>query len=379
VSDHKPIVMCDLAAQRARLEPGLSQAIQRVLDHGQFILGPEVAQLEGELAQFCGAQHAVTCANGTDAIELVMMAEGIGQGDAVIVPSFTFVATAEAVATSGATPVFADVDTQTFNIDPSSVQRCLRVAHEEGLTTRAIVAVDLFGLPADYAALRKLAAENNALLIADAAQSFGAQSPLGAVGTLGDYTTTSFFPSKPLGCYGDGGAVFTNDSARADLLRSLRFHGKGSGKYDNVRVGMNSRLDTVQAAILLEKLAVFRDELLQRNAVAEFYSANLPAELLTPSIPPGFRSAWAQYTLRCEGPEQRRSVQTACEAHGIATAVYYPKALHQQTGYERFPRDPNGLSNSQLLAQCVLSIPMHPFLTRSDLEFIVGTTSSAIA
>ena len=378
MSDRKPLVMCDLAAQRARLEPGLSQAIQRVLDHGQFILGPEVTQLEDELAQFCGAQHVVTCANGTDAIELVMMAEGIGPGDAVIVPTFTFVATAEAVATAGAIPVFADVDTRTFNVDPASVKRCLRVAREAGLTPRAIIAVDLFGLPADYATLREIAAENNVLLVADAAQSFGARSPLGAVGTLGDYTTTSFFPSKPLGCYGDGGAVFTDNSAKADLLRSLRFHGKGTEKYDNVRLGINSRLDSIQAAILLEKLRGFTEELELRQRVADRYSELLSAQLKTPTIPGGYSSAWAQYTVTCKDSGERSQIQEACAKASIATAIYYPKALHQQSGYLSFPVDPAGVPNSESLVNRVLSLPMHPFLAGDDQARVSTTVGRAL-
>ena len=365
-----PIVMCDLAAQRARLEPGLSQAIQRVLDHGQFILGPEVFQLEDELAGFCGARHAITCANGTDAIELVMMAEGIGPGDAVIVPSFTFVATAEAIATAAATPIFADVDLKTFNLDLESVKSCIALCRETGLTPRAIVAVDLFGLPADYHSLRRIAQEHDLLLVADAAQSFGAQSPLGAVGTLGDYTTTSFFPSKPLGCYGDGGAIFTDDPAKAELLRSLRFHGKGSEKYDNVRIGMNSRLDTIQAAILLEKLRVFNDELLIRHEVADRYSALIGSTVTTPSTPAGYRSAWAQYTITCESPLQRDQIQASLKDVGIPTAIYYPRGLHQQTGYRQYPADPRGLTGSEVLASRVLGLPMHPYLDHHSLALV---------
>ena len=361
--------MCDLAAQRARLEPGLSQAIQRVLDHGQFILGPEVFQLEKELAEFCGAHHAVTCANGTDAIELVMMAEHIGPGDAVIVPSFTFVATAEAVATAGATPIFADVDESTFNLDPSSVRRCLRVANEAGLTARAIIAVDLFGLPADYATLGEIATENNVLLIADAAQSFGARSPLGAVGTLGDYTTTSFFPSKPLGCYGDGGAIFVDDPAKAELLRSLRFHGKGSDKYDNVRLGMNSRLDTIQAAILLEKLRIFDEELHDRERVAMQYSELLQSSVRLPVFPVQSFSSWAQFTIQCGDENQRQKIQSALHDASISTAVYYPRAIHEQTPFLSCPCDREGLPNSLALRGIVLSLPIHAYLSERELIY----------
>lgn len=366
--------MCDLAAQRVRLEPGLSQAIQRVLEHGHFILGPEVAQLEEELGRFCGARHVVTCANGTDAIELVMMAEGVGANDAVIAPSFTFIATAEAVASVGATPVFADVDPATFNVDPVSVERCVALSIERGLVPRAIIAVDLFGLPADYRSLRRIAEEHNLLLIADAAQSFGAKSPIGAVGTLADYTTTSFFPSKPLGCYGDGGAVFTNDLAKSELLRSLRFHGKGSDKYDNVRLGKNSRLDTIQAAILLEKLRLFSDELQKRDLVAQRYTSLLSSSITTPTVPADHFSSWAQYTITCESPHQRTQIQTAETTAGIPTAIYYPRALHQQTGYRNFPIDPTGLPQSEFLADRVLGLPMHPYLSEADQALIVRST-----
>jgi len=351
----------------------MSQAIQRVLDHGQFILGPEVFQLEEKLAEFCGAHHAITCANGTDAIELVMMAEGLGPGNAVIVPSFTFVATAEAVATAGATPVFADVDLETFNLDPESVERCVTMCRETGLSPSAIIAVDLFGLPAEYGSLRRIAEDHGLFVIADAAQSFGARSPLGAVGILGDYTTTSFFPSKPLGCYGDGGAIFTDDPGKAELLRSLRLHGRGSDKYDNVRFGMNSRLDTIQAAILLEKLRVFDDELLVRREVAERYSSSLPSSVTTPSIPPGYQSAWAQYTITCSSPRQRQEIEASLTSVGVPTAIYYPKALHQQTGYRHFPADPQGLPRSQTLSDRVLSLPMHPYLAEDDQITILST------
>lgn len=362
--------MCDLAAQRARLEPGLSQAIQRVLDHGQFILGPEVFQFEEELARFCGAKHAVTCANGTDAIELVMMAERIGPGDAVIVPSFTFVATAEAVATAGATPVFADVHPETFLIQPKSVERCITLSHENGLTPRAIIAVDLFGLPADYPALRQIAESHGLLLLADAAQSFGARTVDGSVGTLADYTTTSFFPSKPLGCYGDGGAVFCDASERGELLRSLRFHGKGYDKYENVRLGVNSRLDTLQAAVLISKLTIFDDELHLRNEVANRYKGYLSEVFRPPGGFDVYSSSWAQYTIVCPDNDQRGLIQLACERAAIPTAIYYPKPLHRQIGYSKFPIDPNGLGNSEKLASRVISLPMHPYLSISIQEQI---------
>lgn len=361
------IPMLDLAAQRTRLEPGLSEAIERVLTHGQFIMGPEVEQLEIALAASCGASHAVTCANGTDALVLVMLAEAVGPGDAVVVPSFTFVATAEAVVLRGAVPVFADVDPDTFNIDPESAERALDHARTLGLRPRMVVAVDLFGEPADYGRLQELSSHHGVVLTADAAQSFGAAYHGRPVGTLADYTTTSFFPSKPLGCYGDGGAVLTEHRQRAAMLRSLRVHGKGADKYDNVRVGVNSRLDTIQAAILLHKLALLPDEIGMRQYVADRYRERLPG-LDSQATNPRSQSAWAQFTVRCATSGVRSAVQQSCDTEGVATAVYYPRPLHRQTGYQDFPRDPAGLVHSECLSDLVLSLPMYPYLEQSDLD-----------
>ena len=369
--------MCDLAAQRERLEPALSEAIRRVLDHGQFVLGPEVSELESKLAERAHVAHAVSCANGTDAIQLCLMAERIGPGDAVVCPAFTFVATAEAIATVGATPVFADVDPRTFNIDPASTRRSLEVAVRQGLVPRAIIAVDLFGLPADYAILESIAKESGLVLIADAAQSFGAASPLGPVGSLAHYTTTSFFPSKPLGCYGDGGAIFTASPQNAELLTSLRFHGKGDDRYDNVRIGLNSRLDSIQAAVLLTKLSIFDDELVLRSQVASRYSQELGDVVQAPVVPGGHVSAWAQYTVICRDSAQRARIQDACSADGISTTVYYPKPLHHQIGYSRFPGDPAGLANSEELSTRVLSVPMHPYLHDFEQERIAQVIAQA--
>ncbi len=292
------IPFIDLQAQRRRIGQAIDKAMACVLDHGKMILGPEVQELEAALSDYSGAGNTVTCANGTDALTLVLMAEDIGVGDAVFVPAFTFVASAEAAAQIGATPYFVDVEEQSFNIDPASLEAGVSDAKKRGLRPRAVIAVDLFGQPADYQALRKITDEHDLILIADAAQSFGAADGEERVGRLGDITTTSFFPVKPLGCYGDGGAALTDDRIKAALLRSLRAHGQGGHRYDNVRIGLNSRLDTLQAAILLEKLKISSDELDRRSMIAGHYSGGLPDMAILTRLREGFRSAWAQYALR---------------------------------------------------------------------------------
>ncbi len=369
------IPFIDLQAQRRRLGDRIDRAITRALDHGRMILGPEVAALEGELCQFSGAAHAVTCANGTDAITLALMAEGIGAGDVVFVPAFTFVATAEAPAQLGATPYFVDVDEQSFNIDPKSLETAIDDAKTRGMSPRAIIAVDLFGQPADYPALGAIAERHGLVLIADAAQSFGGAIDGKRVGSFGDYTTTSFFPAKPLGGFGDGGAVFTEDAEKAELLRSLRAHGKGGDRYDNVRIGLNSRLDTLQAAILLEKLAIFGDELLARDRVAERYSQALEGDLTTPALDRGYRSSWAQYTLR--HPERDRLI-TALKRDGIPSVIYYPRPLNHQAGYRQFPTVPSGVPVSERLSDDVFSLPMHPYLEASEQDRIIEVLLSAL-
>ncbi|MCW0234963.1 MAG: DegT/DnrJ/EryC1/StrS family aminotransferase [Ferrovibrio sp.] len=373
-----PVAFVDLQAQRQRLGSRIDEALTRVLDHGIFIMGPEVVELERQLSAFCGAAETITCANGTDAITLVMMAEQIGEGDAVFMPSFTFVATAEATVLRGATPYFVDVGLDDFAIDPDALEVAITDARQRGLRPRAILAVDLFGLPADYNRLHAIAQQHAMLLVADAAQSFGGQYHNRMVGDLADYTTTSFFPAKPLGCYGDGGAIFTADAARADLLRSLRFHGKGEDKYDNVRIGLNSRLDTLQAAILLEKLRIFRDELMTRERVAARYDTLLkllaPA-LVVPKIPQGLRSAWAQYTVRSAA---RDRIIAACRARDIPVNIYYPIPLHKQAGYRQYPASPDGLPVSERLSREVVSLPMHPYLSDDQQDEIAAIVKSAL-
>jgi dTDP-4-amino-4,6-dideoxygalactose transaminase len=376
--DRTPIPFIDVAAQRRRLGDKIDHAVTRVLNHCQFILGPEVRELEQALAEFCGARHVVSCASGTDALALVLMAKGIEPGDAVICPSFTFCATAEMVVLLGATPVFADVDEATFNISPASVVRAIAAAKKAGLTPRMILPVDLFGLPAEYQAINAIAAEEKLFVLDDAAQGFGATIGNRKLGTLTDATTTSFFPAKPLGCYGDGGAVFTDDPEMAETLVSLRVHGQGRDKYDNVRIGLTARLDTIQAAVLIEKLKIFPDEIDARNRVAKRYAKALAGLVGVPQIPDGMTSVWAQYTIRIK-PGTRDAFAAALKAEGVPTAIYYPKPLHRMQVYGGFPSAEGGLPVTDRLAEEVISLPMHAYLDEPTQDRIVAAVSRAVA
>ena len=359
-----PLQFIDLAAQQAKIRSKLDAAIARVLDHGQYIMGAEVKQLEAALQDFTGVSHVLSCANGTDALTLVMMAWGIGPGDAVFVPSFTYVASAETPAQLGATPFFVDVLEDSFNMDPTSLAQAIKDSRQLGLRPAVVIPVDLFGQPADVDTITKIAHEADMKVLVDGAQSFGASSHNRRVGAMGDATTTSFFPAKPLGCYGDGGAVFTNDDGLAEVINSIRLHGKGSEKYDNVRIGVNSRLDTIQAAILLEKLKIFPNELELRNVVAKTYEEGLNGAVKTPRLGDGLTSAWAQYTLIVE---KRDALQAGLREVGIPSVVYYPKALTQQDGYSSFPIVSSGVRVSEELAGRVLSLPMHPYLELDEI------------
>jgi dTDP-4-amino-4,6-dideoxygalactose transaminase len=372
---HRPIQFVDLAQQQARIRAQIDAAMANVLDHGHYILGPEVAQLEHELARFCGARFAVSCGSGTDALLMGLMAKCLAPGQAVIVPSFTFAATAEVVCLLGGIPVFADVREDTFTIDPPSVEHALATAHKSGLAVAGIISVDLFGNPCDYASIEAFARDNGLWLICDAAQSFGATYRGRRVGTIGDLTATSFFPAKPLGCYGDGGAIFTDDSETAEILRSLRVHGQGSNKYDNVRIGINGRLDTLQAAILLQKLSIFEEEITLRGRVARFYDEYLPSNIVRPSVQDGAVSAWAHYTTQLADRDRARQ---ELHARGVPTMVYYPKPLHRQTAYRYFPCAGNGLPVSGKLSDRVLSLPMHPYLTPDEQQHIAGALKQCL-
>jgi dTDP-4-amino-4,6-dideoxygalactose transaminase len=366
-----PVPFIDIAAQRRRLGSSVDEAVARVLAHCQFINGPEVTELEAELAAFSGARHVVSCASGTDALLMVLMARGVGRGDAVLCPSFTFCATGEAVALTGAVPVFVDVDAATFNIDPVSLKNAIAVAKKQGLKPKAVIPVDLFGQPADHDAIAAIAAAEGMFVLDDAAQAFGASYKGRRLGTFGLATATSFFPAKPLGCFGDGGAIFTDDAQLAADLRSVRVHGQGSDKYDNVRFGLTGRLDTVQAAILIEKLKIFEDEIAARNKVAERYAQGLGNVVTVPRLASGCTSVWAQYTIRLPEGIDRDGFAAALKAQGIPTAIYYPKSMHQQTAYRDFPAADGGLPASESLSRDVISLPMHAYLDASTQERII--------
>ena len=371
------IELVDLHAQQARIRARLDEAIRRVLEHGQYIMGPEVAELETKLAAFAGASHCVSCSNGTDALLLPLLAWKVGPGDAVFVPAFTFMATAEVVSLLGARPVFVDADPRTFNLDPVALEKRL-ASLERGLKPRAVIAVDLFGQPADYGAIRAIARKHGLLVLQDSAQSFGAVYRGERVGRQGDVTATSFFPSKPLGAYGDGGACFTSDARLSEQLASLRAHGKGASKYDHARIGLNARLDTLQAAILLAKLEVFEDELKKREAVAAKYTAALEPlapRLLTPRLAPGLTSAWAQYSLLADGRD--RIVATLAE-RGIATAVHYPKPLHLQPAYASLGYQRGDFPVAESLCERIFSLPMHPYLAPADQERVIEAVREAL-
>jgi dTDP-4-amino-4,6-dideoxygalactose transaminase len=372
---NSPIAFIDLKAQRDRIRDRVDAALARVIDSCGFIMGEEVGEFESQLAEFVGAKYALGCGNGTDALQLVLMAEGIGKGDAVFVPAFTFVATAEIAPLVGATPVFVDVLPDTFNMDPASLEAAITMVKRDGLIPKMVIPVDLFGQPADYPAINAIAERNEMVVVADSAQGIGGS--LGGVmaGAMATWTTASFFPAKPLGCYGDGGAVMTNNDERAALLKSLRIHGKGDNKYDNVRVGVNSRLDTMQAAILKEKMAIFPDELAARDRVAQRYTESLKDIVEVPILVDGSTSAWAQYTLKLEN---RSAVQLKLKELGVPSVVYYPIPLNQQLGYTSYPVVTGGVPVSEALAQQVLSLPMHPYMDDETQDRIIEAVRHAV-
>jgi len=361
----------DLSAQYKEISERVDTRIKRVLEHGKYIMGPEVKELEERLADYVGVKHCISCANGTDALSLSLMALNVGSGDAVFCPTFTFFATAESIALAKATPVFVDSDEDTFNICSASLEKqIIRVIDEGKLAPRAIIAVDLFGLPANYPELEILAKKYDLKLIEDAAQGFGGAIGEKRAGGFGDIATTSFFPAKPLGCYGDGGAVFTDDDNLAELVNSYRVHGKGVDKYDNVRIGVNSRLDTMQAAILLEKLSIFPQELVARNELAASYSKNLHQNFLVPSIPEGYFSSWAQYTIISP---QRDDMMGKVLSKGIPSAVYYRTCMHEQTAFSYLNVEYGQFPVAEKLSKQAFSLPMHPYMRPSDIDSVVAS------
>lgn len=364
----------DLAAQQKRIRQELEAAVKTVLDHGQYIMGPEVAVLEKRLAEYTGASYTVSCASGTDALLMALMAYNVGPGDAIFTTPFTFIATSEVISLLGASPVFVDIDPVTFNIDPDKLEEAVNVS-VKSLTPRGIIAVDLFGIPADYRRINQIAKKCGLFVIEDAAQSFGAEYYGQKTCALSDTACTSFFPAKPLGCYGDGGAIFTNDQSFKDILTSIRVHGQGADKYENVRIGINGRLDTMQAAILNVKLDIFPEEIRLRNQAAERYRAGLAScDFLTlPQVPENITSVWAQYSILTDTPERRGQIMNILKANHIPTAIYYPKPLHLQGAFAKLGHKSGDFPISEDCAAKIFSIPLHPYLSAADQEIIINT------
>ena len=366
--------MVDLKGQYEPIKEQVNRTIQEVIDTTAFINGPEVHGFQKDLEDYLNVKHVIPCANGTDALQISLMALGVGPGDAVFVPSFTFTATAEAIVLVGATPVFVDINTDTFNIDPTSLEEAIESTKD--FRRSAIIAVDLFGQPADFEKLEQIAADYHLDLLVDAAQSLGGRHKTSNVGTLGDVTTTSFFPSKPLGCYGDGGAVLTKNDQIAEAAKSIRVHGSGSAKYENSRFGLNSRLDTLQAAILLAKLPVFDEEIVARRQIADRYSSVLSDVVKTPIVRTDVHSVWANYTIKVSS---RDSLRKELQSRQIPTAVYYPKSIHQRGPYREFPTAPKGLLNSERVSKLVLSLPIHPYLDHSSQNQIINAVTDLVS
>ncbi len=370
----------DLKTQYQRYKSEIDEAIKRVLSSGRFIGGVEVAELEEQLSEYVGTKHCITCANGTEAMTLVLLAWGIKKSDAVFVPDFTFFATGEVVSFRGATPVFVDVDRSTFNIDPAKLEKSIRKTIQDGkLTPKAIIPVDLFGLPANYPEIEAIANKYNLLVLEDGAQGMGGNINEKMACSFGQAATTSFFPAKPLGCYGDGGAVFTNDQGLAELISSLKVHGKGDSKYDNIQVGVNSRLDAIQAAILKIKLkALIEHELEDINGISQQYNECLKGVVETPFIPEGYYSSYAQYTIKLTNKENRNKLQTELKKQGIPSMIYYSKPMHKQKAFSNLECDPKDFAVTNELCDVVISLPMHPYLKEIDLRLIAEVIGSAV-
>ena len=371
----KTIPFIDLHAQQERIRPQIEERIKKVLNHGKYIMGPEIAELEQRLAEFVGTKHCVTCASGTDALLMPLLAYEIGPGDAVFTTPFTFISTAEVVSLLGATPVFADIEADTYNIDPAKLREAIeKVVSDNKLKPKGIIPVDLFGQPADYEEIEQIAREFGVFVIEDAAQAFGAQYKNKPACSFGDVGATSFFPAKPFGCYGDGGAIFCNDDDMAQKLRSVRIHGQGSNKYDNVRIGINGRFDAMQAAVLLAKFEIFEEEIELRHQVANRYSQGLKESVSVPMVKKDRSSVWAQYSILAKN---RGDLVNELKSKGIPTAIYYPKPLHLQPAYQSLGYRNGDFPISEKTANQILSIPMHPYLSREDQDFIIEAINGA--
>tara|TARA_B100001142_G_scaffold248010_1_gene247802 strand:- start:4236 stop:5348 length:1113 start_codon:yes stop_codon:yes gene_type:complete len=361
----------DLSAQQKIIRRKIEKRINNILDHGQYIMGPEVFELEEKLKSYVGVNHCISCSSGTDALTIPLMAKGIGPGDAVITTSFSYIATAEVIALLGATPIFCDIYPKTFNLDPNGLEEAYDKAVFEGLKPKAIISVDLFGLPARYRLINDFAKAKNLFLLEDAAQGFGGKIGQQKACTFGDVSSTSFFPAKPLGGYGDGGAIFTDNDQLAEKMRSIRVHGTGKDKYDNIRLGLNGRLDTIQAAILIEKLSLFESELTIRNKIAKIYSSNLSSNYIKPHIPNEYFSSWAQYSIVFNNDKQRDKIISLLNSNRIPSMIYYKIPLHLQKVFKYLGYKIGDFPNSESISNRILSLPMHPYLKNSDQALII--------
>ena len=366
----------DLSAQQKLIREKIEKRINIVLDHGQYIMGPEVFELEEKLKSYVGVNHCISCSSGTDALTIPLMARGVGPGDAIITTSFSYIATAEVISLLGATPIFCDIYPKTFNLDPNRLEEAYDKAVLEGLKPKAIISVDLFGLPARYRLIDEFAKSKKLFLLEDAAQGFGGEIRNRKACTFGDVSSTSFFPAKPLGGYGDGGAIFTNNDELAEKMRSIRVHGGGKDKYDNVSLGLNGRLDTLQAAILIEKLTVFEGELIMRNNIAMEYTNNLNSNFITPFIPKNYMSSWAQYSLILNNEKERVRVIKLLNKNKIPSMVYYKIPLHQQKVFKYLKYKKGSMPESEKIANKILSLPMHPYLKKTEQDFIINKLNS---
>ena len=366
----------DLKTQQSKIKNKIDKRIKSVLEHGKYIMGPEVLELEEKLAAYVGMEYCLSCSSGTDALLIPLIANGIGHGDAVITTPFTYIATAEVIALLGAEPVFVDIYESTYNLNPDGIESAIKYAKQKGLNPKAIITVDLFGLPARYRIINEIAKKYNLLIIEDAAQGFGGAIREQKAGSFGDIASTSFFPAKPLGCYGDGGAIFTNDGELAKIMKSIRVHGSGSDKYENIRVGINGRLDTIQAAILLEKLSIFNDELVLRNKVADYYKNNINSRLTKPFIPDGYMSSWAQYSLLANSESERGEIMSILSNANIPSNIYYKLPLHLQTVFKELGYKDGDFPVSEKISMQIFSIPMHPYLSEEKQNRIIETLNS---
>ena len=361
----------DLKKQQDRIREKIDLRIKSVLDHGKYIMGPEVFELEEKLADYIGVKYCLSCSSGTDALLIPLMAKNIGPGDAVITTPFTYIATAEVISLLGAEPIFVDIYPETYNINPEKINSALESAKDKGLTPKAIVSVDLFGLPARYRLLEKIAKENNLFLLEDAAQGFGGQIRNRKSGSFGHVASTSFFPAKPLGCYGDGGAIFTNDHELVKIMQSIRVHGTGKDKYQNIRVGVNGRLDTIQAAILIEKLDIFDDEILLRNKISTYYTKNIISQIKKPFVPREYISSWAQYSLMAASEQKRKNTISMLKDSNIPSMIYYKIPLHLQDVYKNLGYSTGDFPFSEDAAKRIFSLPMHPYLLNKEQDKVL--------